>query len=466
MERRQFLKAGCTAAAGLATHACDSPSTSRPNLLYIMTDQHFAGALGCAGNPHVSTPNIDSLAAQGTMFEMAYCSQPICIPCRASMFTSRMPHEVGVPLNNSAMTKPMETWPNLGATLSAAGYDCAYTGKWHIPIPMDRTDIHGFSTIDCVITSKSDEKDDDLPDACRKFLAQPRTQPFFLVASFMNPHDCCQVARGDALPMGAIPDPPPPEECPPLPDNFAIPKNEPEILRHVTHNDPFVHPTWNWADGQWRQYLWSYYRLVEKVDHEIGRLLQALRDSGHEDDTVIYFSADHGDGAASHKWNQKQVLYDESARVPCIISWKGVTPPGRIDRKNPVSATLDLFPTLCDYAGIQPPEGLLGKSLRSFAEGRQPDNRRDYVVTETEFNKWQGKTFGFTGRMVRTTQYKYIVYSEGNHREQFFDMQTDPGEMHSLTRNPAYRDELNQHRHLLAEWISTTNDTFNMTEPV
>ena len=189
------------------------------------------------------------------------------------------------------------------------------------------------------------------------------------------------------------------------------------------------------TDADWRQYRHAYYRLIEKVDAEIGRILAALQESGLAENTVVIFSSDHGDGLGAHRWNQKWALYEESVRVPFILKFGAHTSTGRVVTEPLVAASLDLFPTVCDFAGVTPPPNLLGRSLRPFIEGN-PDTWRDYVVTETCFSDG----LGTHGRMLRTPRYKYVVYSWGKHREQLFDLTTDPGETINLAVESRYAE--------------------------
>lgn len=196
-------------------------------------------------------------------------------------------------------------------------------------------------------------------------------------------------------------------------------------------------------------------RLVEKVDAEIGRILDALRANGLEEDTLVVFTSDHGDGHGSHHWNQKSILYEEEVKVPMIVSLPGVTRAGALD-EHLVSMGLDLLPTVCDYAGIALPEGLTGLSLRELAEGREPATWRDAVYAETMISV--GKKLA--ARMVRTNQFKYAVYEWGQYREQLMDLERDPGEMVNLAVESRYADVLQEHRRLLWEWCHATGDTF------
>jgi len=437
----------------------------RPNILYIMTDQQYAGAMSCAGNTHLKTPAMDSLAADGVAFERSYCAFPLCVPSRAAMVTGRMPHEFGIEVNVGQRDVKVEA-PTMGALLGAAGYECVYFGKWHLPIPTGDVKTHGFRIL-------SDKGDGNCAEACAAFLKQKHEKPFLAFASFVNPHDICQHARGEKFPQGPIPEPPPPDQCPPLPDNLGIPEGEPQALRKIQALcSKKIYPTDGWPPERWRQYRWAYYRLTEKVDAQVGIILNALRESGLEGNTVVIFSSDHGDGHGAHRWNQKQILYEEVARVPFIVSWKGVTKAGLKDRGHLVSSGLDLLPTMCDYAGISTPEGLTGASVREIAEGGRSAKWRDYVVTETAFSEG-GDFFGVRGRMVRSGRFKYIAYScdgkrvkvdEGWKREQLFDLEKDPGEMKDLASYPAHSNTLAEHRKMLAEWIRRTGDQFHMPE--
>ena len=166
----------------------------------------------------------------------------------------------------------------------------------------------------------------------------------------------------------------------------------------------------------------------------IGQVLQRLRETGQEENTLMVFLADHGDCQGAHRWNQKTVFYDEAARVPLILSWKGVTKPGTSDRL--VHTGVDLIPTMCGYAGIPVPAGAPRRSTsRATAE-------REYVVVCNKMVQGapiDGRTPEPDGRMVRSRRYKYCVYSEGKRRESLVDMEKDPGEMVNLAADPAHK---------------------------
>jgi arylsulfatase A-like enzyme len=183
------------------------------------------------------------------------------------------------------------------------------------------------------------------------------------------------------------------------------------------------------------------------VDKEIGTVLDALRQAGLEDNTLVVFTSDHGDMDSAHKMEHKSVLYEEAVRIPFIMSYKGRIPAGVIDDTHLVSNGLDLLPTLCDYAGIKTPNELRGRSLRPLAEGKDAKQWRDFIVTESQ-----------NGRMVRTKRFKYCIYDSGRHREQLIDMANDPGEMKNLAEDEKYKDALIKHRRLLKAWVEKIDD--------
>ncbi|WP_186804910.1 sulfatase [Limihaloglobus sulfuriphilus] len=443
----------------------------RPNILYIMTDQQCASAMSCAGNPDLKTPAMDSIAAEGVMFEKAYCTQPVCVPSRVSMFTGKMPHETEVTYN----TEDYGLSPKngiIGKIMNEAGYDCGYAGKWHVTIPPRDIDLHGFETIFTTVpkgqrllhgfgeqTEAADHSDFQIPEFTGKFLDRRREKPYFLFVSFTNPHDICQWARGDSLPNGDIGEAPEAEKCPLLPDNFEIPKDEPSIIRTHKSQSPKMYPSGDWQDDKWRQYRWAYYRCTELIDSLIEKVLKQARGIESTRETVIIFTSDHGDGNAAHKWNQKMVLYEEPARIPLIITTQNKKLKNTKDSTHLVSNGLDLIPTICDYAQTSPPQDLRGLSLKDIVQKGSTEKWRDYVVCETDLHHKYGQPDGNLGRMLRTDNYKYIIYSNGRGREQLFNMSIDPGEKLNLAQDKKYRSELQRHRGLLKEWCKETNDT-------
>jgi len=473
MKRREFIATTTACAFGLmfgrAASARDNPKKqNRPNILFIMTDQQHAGMMSCTGNKWLKTPAMDRLAASGVRFERAFASNPVCVPSRFSLQTGLMPNTIGMGHNgDSAQAAVTETIvrQSLGRLFRRAGYETLYGGKVHLPGKMKGIENLGYRNL-------TRDSRQDLADACAEFLKGRHEKPFLLFVSFINPHDICYMAINDfnrangqapidnvdsktceavldrarkAGDIGAFVE----KNCPPLPANHAVPEAEPEcITLNYVNARPFrAHIRKNWTANQWRLHRWAYCRLTEMVDREIGTVLEALKETGLEDNTLVVFTSDHGDMDSAHKMEHKSVLYEESVRVPFIMSYAGGIPAGVIDDTHLVSNGLDLLPTLCDYAGIETPKGLPGRSLRPLAEGKEAEEWRDFVVAESQ-----------NGRMLRTKRYKYCIYDFGSRLEQLIDVENDPGEMKNLAEVESFKDVLEKHRRLLRNWVEKTGD--------
>ncbi len=435
-----------------------------PNILWIQTDQQSFDALSCvAGDGWFSTPQLDALAGDGVRFDRAYCANPLCVPSRTSMFSGRYSHETGV-LANRGHTKGMEDFPCVGRVFADAGYATGHVGKWHMHYLEENTQQHGFEYLANSIHNGSDPGN---AAASFRFLDEVRgDRPFFLVASYNNPHNICEWARGTRgdLPDGFIPEPPPLDELPPLKANHAPQIGEPDavtLLRRSYHATG-MSPCANFTERDWREYLWGYHRMVEHVDHHIGELLQGIEQRGLRESTAIVFVSDHGDAQGAHGWNQKTVLMDESARVPLIISAPGQVPSGQTTQRL-VNTGIDLYPTFCDIADINAPAGLPGQSLWAHARDLRVDPGPDFVVAEAKFIQGaeiDGKTPIVEARMLRDDRYKYCVYDSGGNSESLVDMQSDPGETINLAKDSNLQPQRARLRSLLREFCRSTDDPF------
>ena len=362
--------------------------------------------------------------------------------------TGRMPSEIALRNNETThIDNVADEIKNQGAgwLFRKAGYDPVYAGKVHLP-KLTPQDI-GFDFIE------SDQRD-KLADTCAEWIRQPHRRPFFLVASFINPHDICYMTIRDSQqdererhlvkhgtiecqtldralvrPSGVSEEAFFSMHCPPLPKNFEPQTDEPEGIRQILEQWPFrTMARREWDEHRWREHRWAYARLTEMVDAQIGRVLEALRESGLDHNTVVIFTSDHGDMDSAHRMDNKITLYEEACRIPLIISQRGTTHEGTVNATDVVSNGLDLLPTLCDYAGIDPPGDLHGTSLRPLAESRGSDCWRSSIPVESKF-----------GRAVVSSGFKYVLYEQGAYREQLYDLRRDPGE----TRNAAH-DKVNQ----------------------
>jgi choline-sulfatase len=417
--------------------------TTRPNLLIIITDQQTHSLMSCAGTPWVSTPHLDRLARGGTRFTRAYCSDPVCVPSRFSLFTGRMPSAIGMRGNGGRDLHAFSADDDLsclGHRLRAAGYRTLYGGKVHLPIGLTAERI-GFEYF------QRDERERLAVEAADLIL-RSGSGPWAMVVSLINPHDIClhairTFARGEdgtpdpdiarkatvecaALdeamrpPTGADPETWIDEHCPPPPGNLEVQLDEPEMIRSVIARRPFrARARASWGIREWRLHRWAYARLTERVDREIGAVLAALDASGQSDDTLVIATSDHGDHGGSHRLEHKTFFYEEAARVPWIMRWPGRVPAGAVEDRALVAAGLDLMATCCDAAGVAAPVTCLGQSLLPVCAGGAG---REQVYGEN-----------VASRMLATRVWKYVSYDEGANAEQLYDLAHDPGE----TRNHA-----------------------------
>ena len=442
---------------------------TRPNILLITTDQQHHRLTGHGGDRYVHTPALDRLAREGTRFDLTYVANPVCVPARYSLLSGHLPHRFdGLEVNRQSSGQPLPAiadWvatPALGHCLRSAGYDTVYGGKLHVEgLPLITPEAGQRFGFRCLI----DDSREELALRSRDFLLQRgrerarSRQPFFLWASFINPHDICRVLPRDTeRPSFA---PVTLDQCPPLPANFAPTRGEPRWISRFRDgtlgdestvelglNRRFGRSAQSWSERQWRLYRGVYRHFMGDVDRQIGVVLEALRESGLDQDTVVVFTSDHGDHDGEHRLTMKRSFYEAAVHVPLIVRWPGHVASQRVDDTHLINNCIDLLPTLCELAGVAPPAGLPGRSFSGLALGAEPPGWRDFVVSET-----------VAGRMLRSDRYKYCVYHhEGASEELLCDLQEDPMETANLAASPTHRPVLREHRHLLAEWTRRHGD--------
>lgn len=440
LDRRDFLRVASGTSlmltkTGFPTIA-SAQSKSQRNILIIVTDQQHIDTIAAGGCSHVVTPAMDDLMQHGVSFTQSYSSNPVCSPARSSIFTGRMTTETGVVTNGKRIRKDI---PNIGQWFSEkATYETVYAGKWHLP-GTHQLDIEGFRVIHTGIGGHGILGDASTSRACEGFLRnRGKERPFLMVASFLQPHDICEWLRLNTYDPQKLPYKGLMQELPPLPKNFDYDHYEPDYLNKTRQSrEPFVK---GWDNLQWRYYLWSYYRHIEQVDAEIGRILQVLKEEDYAKNTVVVFTSDHGEGLGHHQMVRKSSPYDEASRVPLIISFPGNIQENAVDTAHLVSS-VDIVPTICDLVGIKSPMHMRGMSLKPILEGNAPTTR-DFVVTELPGNR---------GRMLRTTEYKYVTYA-GDPVDMLFNMKSDPGETRNLIGGPAYATILSDLKKTLIAW--------------
>ncbi len=440
----------------------------KPNVVFIITDQQFADAMSCRmGDQFIKTPNMDRMAAEGVVFTRAYSNNPISMPSRNSMFTGHYSHETGITRNTKKNDTTPEVYndklPNLGQYFKKTDYQTAYFGKSHLAYQITNVKESGFENV------KESDNDSIVSNDAVNFIKSKPTKPFLMVASFTNPHNICEYAREisgrtQKYSCGEIGFPTQSDVLPPLPANFGKQTDEPDglsELRTAYQTQTGLFPVSKFTATDWRKLRWGYYRMIEKVDAQIGLVLNALKEAELEENTLIVFTSDHGECAGAHGWNQKTVFFEESVRIPLILNFKNKISSAVSDKL--VNTGIDILPTMLDFAGIKIPKNLPGLSLKPVASGQKIATWREYVVSENNLDQATGLVNGkiptMEGRMVRTERYKYCIYSKGNLRESLADLQNDPGEMINLATDPKFHDVLLQHRAILLEFGKKYHDT-------
>lgn len=434
---------------------------TKPNILVVVTDQLTWNALPYYGNTYAKTPNIDRICQGGAGFDACYCPFPMCQPSRAAFWSGVYPHETNVLSNGRRwpVTDITDPVPDLGQTFRAAGYRTVHFGKRH--------DAGALRSFDCAPTEQVKVPDEspawpvnydtylDRDTAVRAvdFLEKNEDAPYFMIADFINPHNICGWIGSVEGPHEDI-DPGVP--LPPLPDNFDFDdiENRPLPVRYICCSHNRQAHTSQWTPENFRHYLAAYYHFLDRADREIGLVLDALDKRADRGNTLVVFLSDHGDSmAARHRVTKQVDFYEEVTRVPFVFNGPGVVPRAPLGG-HPVSL-LDLFPTLCSYAGVPAPAGLRGIDLCPALFGGEVP-ARDYVASE-----WHTE-WGFTvspGRMIRNDRYKYTYYIE-DQGEELFDLEKDPLEKVNVAGSPAYRDALEEMRGLFRRFLEETGDNF------
>ena len=415
----------------------------QPNLVFIFADDMRADTIAALGNAHIQTPNLDRLVREGTSFTRAYImgglQGAVCVPSRAMMLSGRSLFRV------SEQLKDATTWPMV---FRAGGYETFGFGKWHngaasyaasfpngknvflggmsdqFRIPVQDVDANGKMMNRRTNNVHSSEL---FAGQAVDFLNAQKgaKKPFALYVAFTAPHD----------PRSA------PKEfheryekaLPPLPRNYLPlhPFNNGEM----TVRDEQLLP-WPRTEAAVRRELADYYAIISHLDSQIGRVLAALKETGRAEETILVFAADNGLAIGSHGLLGKQNLYEHSMRVPLIVGGPGLPKNRRADA---MCYTLDLFPTLCELAGIQSPPAVEGRSLVPVLKAGK-ESHRDSILT----------AYRHVQRAVNDGRFKLIRYPHLN-KSQLFDLQNDPHEIRDLSADAASKPKLDELMARLAE---------------
>ena len=442
----------------------------KPNIIYLFTDQQSASMMSCAGNKWLNTPAMDYIAENGIRFTRAYAANPVCAPARLSLMTGRFPgyfkDSKGVIVRENIAAMRITEIPeevraaNMASWAKQANYELVYGGKRHLSKPLDPETL-GFNII-------SNDERDELASSAAQFIKKQHERPYFMIVSLINPHDICYMAIRDFAQtesdQGIIkygqkeiatldkalkfPENVSEEEffdkyCPPVPPNYEPQEDEPQAIQWIINQRPFKKDAReNYTDEDWRRHRWAYCRLTEVVDRQIQTILDALKESGQEENTLIIFSSDHGDMDASHRLEHKTVLYEESVNIPFLAMWKGKIPASKVDSIHLVSNGLDLLPTVSDYAGAKCVSDTRGRSLRPLFEGKNVEWRKSLGI-ESEI----GRT------VISADNYKYIKYDAAGEEERLSDLNKDPYEKTHFTNLPEYSPILNTLKKSFGEWF-------------
>jgi len=443
----------------VARAAGPAAAAGRPNVLFIAIDDQndWIGPLG--GHPLVQTPHLDRLAARGTTFTNAHCQSPLCNPSRASLLTGLRPSTTGIH-GLAPNFRAVPAWRDrvtLPEYFRAAGYHTAATGKIFHQGPVSRAAGGDFEIVgsrggsgprpphklvpptpmgdhplmdwgvwppDGDDTSKGDWQVatwtiDRLREA-------PADRPFFIAAGFFLPHVPCYATQRwfDLYP----------DDDTVLPEILVGDRDDtPRFSWYLHWRLPEPRRGWLEANGQWRRLVRSYLACTSFVDAQIGRLLDALEETGHADDTIVVVWSDNGWHLGEKDITGKNSLWDRGTRVPLLFGGPGVSPGQRCGR--PVEL-LDIYPTLVELAGLPPRDDLEGTSLVPHLQDASAPRERPAITTHNRGNHG-----------IRSERWRYIRHADGS--EELYDMEADPREWRNLAADPLLRGVIAD----LARWL-------------
>lgn len=411
-------------------------NSSRPNLLYIFADQMRGMDMHCAGNSQLHTPNLDALAAQGMRMSHAYANTPVCTASRAMLLTGQYPAANRVVANDLPLPTDI---PTLGDMFQKVGYRTGYIGKWHLDgVPRNKWTPpgprrHGFEFWAAYNCShdyfRADKYYRDLPVPIRvegyepevqtnlalDFLASTDDRPFCLMLSWGPPHD---------------PYPLVPELFKDQYDPITI-QLRPNVS--PTHPDAAVLA----RDWEPRETIANYYAAISALDHQVGRLLDFLDETGLAENTIVIFTSDHGDMLWSQGRMKKQLPWEESIHIPFLIRWPGHIQPNTVS--DHLFGVIDHLPTLLNLCSLESSPQLQGTSLAPTLLGEEQNAPNSLLLMDMvrmdeshaqNMDEWRG---------LRTPRYTYARWVDGR-PWLLYDNEADPYQMSNLVNNLAYAE--------------------------
>lgn len=404
----------------------------------------------------MKTPNMARLAKAGTSFENCCSTSPICVPHRAMLITGQWPHQSGYVSNHSyGDGKSIGiTSPTIAHAFRDGGYKTGYIGKWHL---MNETcqnagfdffehwlygDDHWDTQVRNVTAGEDFHSEKEynaigMTDNALKFIDQHagKEEPFFLMLSLNPPHWRWDDAPEEFLAM--------------------YPEDEMTFRPNVTEK---------YRKGIEKNYFRHYQAHISAVDQELGRLMDALKEKGLEEDTILVYTSDHGSSFGSNDVSSKANPFDESIRVPFIVQWPNHIPADRSLDQN--VGTMDLLPTLCGLAGITPSTHYEGLDFSPVLFGKPGPDPESQFITVNNFPRnyfleevtGEHANYFCPFRGVRTKQYSYVVNAAG---EWFlYDNKADPYQMKNLVDDPGYAEVKDQLRQELGGWLAKAEDPY------
>ena len=475
MHRREFLQAvGCGAAIVTATglsrsmaRPANRPSSvkapeGRPNVVFLMADDHRAFSMGCAGNRQIETPNLDRLADRGVLFDRCYATSPLCMASRATVFTGMYEYKTGCNFATGKLSGA--NWNNLSyaVLLRQAGYRTAFAGKWGFPLDVPDYPKHfdkwgGFQGAGQ--GSYTTAKNPSLKPYAKKhphvtralgafgqdFIRESAAagKPFCLSLSFKAPHK---------------------------PHNVIDPADQ-KRYRGVTLDRPAsfgekgldrlpiqaklgrqYYQRKEWDEAHYQAHLTQYYQLISGVDAAVGMVVEELARQGVADNTVIIYTSDNGYFCGAHGLQGKVLPYDDASRIPLIVVDPRAASAGKKLRSNAIVGNIDFAPTILSLAGLAVPAKMDGKSLTSLIDAPTGSVRESMLLIQ---NWGWGNNDHNRGLAVVADSWKYIFwcYADPNvpPAEELFDLRTDPAEMTNLAGRAEASETLQKMRALYDE---------------
>jgi arylsulfatase A-like enzyme len=470
------LSAALFAFSIFATVPSPAGETKRPNILFIMTDDHAAHAIGCYGSVVNQTPNLDKLAAQGSRFDRCLVTNSICTPSRASILTGKYSHLNGVPVFN----RFDGSQPTVPKYLQAAGYYTGMIGKWHLgsdPTGFDKWTILPGQGVyhDPAFIEASGKRvikgyaSDIITDLAIDFLKnRPADKPFFLMCHHKAPHRPWDPDEKHKA-MFANKKIPEPDT---LWDDYAtrtdaIKECAQNVFKDMTRRDLKLTPPADMpADerGKWlgakpkeveteidgkkvtlkgkeldawkyQRYMQDYLACVQSVDDNVGRLVDWIDQNGLKDNTVIIYTSDQGFFLGDHGLYDKRFMYEPSLKMPFLVRWPGVIKEG--STQSAIAINVDFAPTFMDIAGLKIPEDMQGRSLVPLMKGDAPADWRTSMYYRYYHDPGDHNTRAHYG--VCTLTHKLIYFWRKDQWE-LYDLKNDPKELKNIYGDAAQKE--------------------------